>query len=167
MGKDKSKTASWLKTHIYDVAAYAGLAITVILFLIFSGDKLMYNATTVLQTVAPYAIISLGSVFVYSMGFMDVSVGQQVGVYAILYILISNKMGGTTKGVVVAFIVVLAIALACGAFNGAVAVWLGLPSIAVSYTHLDVYKRQIPWSSDNVSLSIMWKSGLFFVVWSI
>lgn len=55
MGKDKSKTASWLKTHIYDVAAYAGLAITVILFLIFSGDKLMYNATTVLQTVAPYA----------------------------------------------------------------------------------------------------------------
>ena len=132
MGKDKSKTASWLKTHIYDVAAYAGLAITVILFLIFSGDKLMYNATTVLQIVAPYAIISLGSVFVYSMGFMDVSVGQQVGVYAILYILISNKMGGTTKGVVVAFIVVLAIALACGAFNGAVAVWLGLPSIVTS-----------------------------------
>ena len=41
-------------------------------------------------------------------------------------------MGGTTKGVVVAFIVVLAIALACGAFNGAVAVWLGLPSIVTS-----------------------------------
>ena len=64
MGKEKSKTASWLKTHVYDMAAYAGLAITVILFLIFSGDKLMYNATTVLQTVAPYAIISLGAVFV-------------------------------------------------------------------------------------------------------
>ena len=132
MGKDKNKTASWLKTHVYDVAAYAGLVITVILFLIFSGDKLMYNATTVLQTVAPYAIISLGAVFVYSMGFMDVSVGQQVGVYAILYILISNKMGGTTVGVIVAFIAVLAIALVCGAFNGAVAVWLGLPSIVTS-----------------------------------
>lgn len=132
MEKEKNKTASWLKTHIYDVAAYGGLALTVILFLIFSGDKLMYNATTVLQTVAPYAIISLGAVFVYSMGFMDVSVGQQVGVYAILYILISDKMGGTIAGVVVAFIVVLAIALACGAFNGAVAVWLGLPSIVTS-----------------------------------
>lgn len=132
MEKEKNKTASWLKGHVYDVAAYAGLVITIILFLIFSGDKLMYNATTVLQTVAPYAIISLGAVFVYSMGFMDVSVGQQVGVYAILYILISNKMGGTTAGVAVAFIVVLAIALACGAFNGAVAVWLGLPSIVTS-----------------------------------
>ena len=114
------------------MAAYAGLAITVILFLIFSGDKLMYNATTVLQTVAPYAIISLGAVFVYSMGFMDVSVGQQVGVYAILYVLISNKMGGTTACVIVAFIAVLAIALVCGVFNGAVAVWLGLPSIVTS-----------------------------------
>ena len=132
MGKEKSKTASWLKTHDYDMAAYAGLAITVILFLIFSGDKLMYNATTVLQTVAPYAIISLGAVFVYSMGFMDVSVGQQVGVYAILYVLISNKMGGTTACVIVAFIAVLAIALVCGVFNGAVAVWLGLPSIVTS-----------------------------------
>ena len=132
MGKEKSKTASWLKTHVYDMAAYAGPAITVILFLIFSGDKLMYNATTVLQTVAPYAIISLGAVFVYSMGFMDVSVGQQVGVYAILYVLISNKMGGTTACVIVAFIAVLAIALVCGVFNGAVAVWLGLPSIVTS-----------------------------------
>ena len=80
MEKEKNKTASWLKTHIYDVAAYGGLALTIILFLIFSGDKLMYTATTVLQTVAPYAIISLGAVFVYSIGFMDVSVGQQVGV---------------------------------------------------------------------------------------
>ena len=63
MEKEKNKTASWLKGHVYDVAAYAGLVITIILFLIFSGDKLMYNATTVLQTVAPYAIISLGAVF--------------------------------------------------------------------------------------------------------
>lgn len=132
MEKEKGKAASWLKAHVYDVAAYAGLAITVILFFIFSGDKLMYNATTVLQTTAPYAIISLGAVFVYSMGFMDVSVGQQVGVYAILYILISNKMGGTITGVIIAFLAVLAIALACGAFNGAVAVWLGLPSIVTS-----------------------------------
>ena len=67
MEKEKNKTASWLKGHVYDVAAYAGLVITIILFLIFSGDKLMYNATTVLHTVAPYAIISLGAVFVYSM----------------------------------------------------------------------------------------------------
>ncbi len=130
--KEKMTPAEFAKKHIYDIAAYAGLAVTLILFLIFSGDKLAYNAATVLQSAAAYAIIALGAIFVYSMGYMDVSVGQQVGVYAILMILITNAMGGTAAGVVVSFLVILAIALLCGAFNGAVAVWLKLPSIVTS-----------------------------------
>lgn len=122
----------FLKKHVYDIAAYAGLAVTFILFLIFSGDKLSYNIATVLQAAAAYSIIALGAVFVYSMGFMDVSVGQQVGVYAILMIMITNRMGGTVTGVIVSFLVILLLALICGAFNGAVAVWLKLPSIVTS-----------------------------------
>lgn len=130
--KKERSVLAWMKNHIYDIAAYVGLMVTLVLFLIYSGDKLMYNTTTVLQTVAPYVIITLGAVFVYSMGFMDVSVGQQVGVYAILIVIISNAMGGTKVGVLVGFVVILMIALLCGAFNGAVAVWLGLPSIVTS-----------------------------------
>lgn len=122
----------FFKKHRYDIAAYAGLAVTFILFLIYSKDKLSYNMATVLQAAAAYSIIALGAVFVYSMGFMDVSVGQQVGVYAILMIMITNQMGGTIAGVIVGFLVVLALALICGAFNGAVAVWLKLPSIVTS-----------------------------------
>lgn len=122
----------FVKKHVYDIAAYAGLAVTFILFLIFSGDKLSYNMATVLQAAAAYSIIALGAVFVYSMGFMDVSVGQQVGVYAILMIMITNRMGGTVTGVIVSFLVILLLALICGAFNGAVAVWLKLPSIVTS-----------------------------------
>lgn len=122
----------FFKKHVYDIAAYAGLAVTFILFLIFSGDKLSYNIATVLQAAAAYSIIALGAVFVYSMGFMDVSVGQQVGVYAILMIMITNGMGGTVSGVIVSFLVILLLALICGAFNGAVAVWLKLPSIVTS-----------------------------------
>lgn len=122
----------FFKKHVYDIAAYAGLAVTFILFLIFSGDKLSYNIATVLQAAAAYSIIALGAVFVYSMGFMDVSVGQQVGVYAILMIMITNRMGGTVTGVIVSFLVILLLALICGAFNGAVAVWLKLPSIVTS-----------------------------------
>ena len=129
--KQKNGIGEWLSRHVYDIAAYGGLALTLILFFIFSRENLFYNVTTTLQTVAPYAIIALGAVFVYSMGCMDVSVGQQVGVYAILIILISNRIGGTA-GVVCGFLVVLALALVCGAFNGAVAVWLGLPSIVTS-----------------------------------
>lgn len=130
--KEKMVPAKFLKQHIYDIAAYAGLIVTFILFLIFSGSRLSYNMATVLQAASAYSIIALGAVFVYSMGYMDVSVGQQVGVYAILMIMITNAMGGTAAGVIVSFLVILAIALICGAFNGAVAVWLKLPSIVTS-----------------------------------
>ncbi len=130
--KGKVAPAEFIKHHIYDIAAYAGLIVTFILFLIFSGSRLSYNMATVLQSASTYSIIALGAVFVYSMGYMDVSVGQQVGVYAILMIMITNAMGGTVAGVVVSFLVILALALLCGAFNGAVAVWLKLPSIVTS-----------------------------------
>ncbi len=129
--KKQNPFLSFLGKHVYDIAAYAGLAVTLILFLVFGGKRLSYNAQTILQTSAPNIIISLGAVFVYSMGYMDVSVGQQVGVYAILMIMITNAIGGVL-GVAVGFLVILALALLCGAFNGAVAVWLKLPSIVTS-----------------------------------
>ncbi len=130
--KESGKSVgAFVKRHISDLTAYAGLIAVLILFVIFNQERLAYNFSSVLQAAATYSIIALGAVFVYSMGFMDVSVGQQVGVYCILMILISNKIGGVA-GVVVGFLVVLALALACGAFNGAVAVWLGLPSIVTS-----------------------------------
>lgn len=129
--KKTSPLAGFFKTHLYDVTAYLGLVIVLVLFVIFNEKRLAYNFSSVLQAAATYSIISLGAVFVYSMGYMDVSIGQQVGVYCILMILISNAIGGVA-GIIVGFLVVLALALLCGAFNGYVAVWLGLPSIVTS-----------------------------------
>ena len=87
--------ASFIKNHIFDLTAYAGLTVMLILFFVFnSGSRLMYNFSAVIQAAAVYSIIALGAVFIYSMGFMDVSLGQQVGVYVILMILIGNKIGG-------------------------------------------------------------------------
>ena len=129
---ERTSFVSFVKNHIFDLTAYAGLAIMLILFLVFnSGPRLMYNFSAVIQAAAVYSIIALGAVFIYSMGFMDVSLGQQIGVYVILMILIGNKIGGV-PGIVVGFLVVLALALACGAINGAVSIFLGLPSIVTS-----------------------------------
>lgn len=129
--KEPFSMKDFLKNHVYDIAAYAGLVVTIILFLAFGGKRLSYNAQAILQTAAPNIIISLGAVFIYSMGYMDVSVGQQIGVYAILLIMITKAVGGVL-GVVLGFLAILALALLCGAFNGTVAVWLKLPSIVSS-----------------------------------
>lgn len=129
---ERTSFKSFVKNHIFDLTAYLGLVVMLALFLIFNaGPRLMYNFSAVVQAAAVYSILALGAVFIYSMGFMDVSLGQQVGVYVILMILIGNKIGGPA-GVVVGFLVTLALALACGAINGAVSIFLGLPSIVTS-----------------------------------
>ncbi len=129
---DRTGYRNFFKNHLLDLLAYAGLAVMLILFLVYnSGPRLLYNFSAVVQAAAVYAILALGAVFIYSMGFMDVSLGQQIGVYVIMMILIGNKIGGVA-GVVVGFVLVLALALACGAINGAVSIFLGLPSIVTS-----------------------------------
>ena len=129
---EKVTPLQFLKKHVYDITSYMGLVLVAVLFVIFNnGPRFMFNLSSVIQTASVYAVIALGAVFVYSMGFMDVSIGQQVGVYVILMILIGNAIGGVL-GVIVGFLTVLALALICGAINGAVAVWLGLPSIVTS-----------------------------------
>lgn len=131
-GQEKATPAAFIKSHIYDITAYIGLVVVLILFFATNtSDRLMYNLSSVLQSAATYSVIALGAVFVYSMGLMDVSLGQQVGVYSILMILIGNSIGGI-PGVIVGFLVIMVLAMLCGAFNGAVAVWLGLPSIVTS-----------------------------------
>ncbi len=130
--EEKKSFGAFLKNHLFDLTAYAGLAIMLILFLVFnSGPRLMYNFSAIIQAAAVYSIVALGAVFVYSMGFMDVSIGQQIGVYVILMILIGNAIGGV-PGIIVGFVAVLLLALLCGAINGAVSIFLGLPSIVTS-----------------------------------
>lgn len=129
--KEKVTPAAFLKNHVTDITSYLGLALVVILFFISNGDRLMYNLSSVIQSAAVYSVIALGAVFVYSMGFMDISVGQQVGVYVIIMILCNNKIGGW-PGLIVGIIAVIALALVCGALNGTVAVILGLPSVVTS-----------------------------------
>lgn len=129
--KGKAAWVAFFKKHIYDVTSYLGLVVVLVLFFASNGDRLMYNLSSVIQSAAVYSVIALGAVFVYSMGFMDISVGQQVGVYVILMILIGNKVGGV-PGVIVGFLVVLTLALICGGLNGTVGVLLGLPSVVTS-----------------------------------
>lgn len=121
---------NWLKAHSGDVLSYGGLVLCLIVFSFLSQGRLWsaYNVRILIQAVCVYAILALGAVFIYSMGYMDISVGAQVGVYCILCILVTNATGSLLVG----FLVILGLALLCGLINGYVAVMLGLPSIVTS-----------------------------------
>ena len=125
-----SACVRYVRGHVSDVASYAGLVLCLIVFTIASNGRLWssYNISVLTESVCVYMIVALGALFVYAMGYMDISVGAQMGVYCLLMIFIVNATGSLLLG----FVAVLALTLICGAFNGAVAVWLKLPSIVTS-----------------------------------
>jgi ribose transport system permease protein len=133
----KGLTKDWIVNHGSDVLSYGGLLLCVILFGILSQGKLFnaYNLRILIHAACVYAILSMGAIFIYSMGYMDISVGAQLGVYSILLIIISNKTGS----LLLAFGVVLVISLVCGLINGYVAVMLGLPSIVTSIFLMSIF----------------------------
>ena len=127
----------WLKVHSNDFLSYGGLILCLIIFSFMSEGRLWmpYNVGILIQAVCVYAILALGAMFIYSMGYMDISVGAQVGVYCLVLILITNKTGNLWLG----FGMILVLALFCGLVNGLVAVILGLPSIVTSIFLMSIF----------------------------
>ena len=136
----KENKTSWLTEHAGDILSYGGLALCILLFTILSkvnGNDFWsaYNLKKLIEQVCVYAILTVGAVFIYSMGAMDISVGAQIGVYCIILILTANATGSLLVG----FLAVLALALLCGFFNGYVSVLLGLPSIVTSIFLMSIF----------------------------
>ena len=56
---ERTSFFTFVKSHTMDLLAYAGLAVMLILFLIFnSGPRLMYNFSAVVQAAAVYSILA-------------------------------------------------------------------------------------------------------------
>ena len=127
---EKENKQTWLQRHLFDLVSYGGLVFCLVIFSFLSGGKLWssYNVGVLVQSTCVYVILAMGAVFIYSMGYMDISVGAQIGVYCILIILVTNK----THSLLAGFAVILGVSLICSLINGAVSVFLGLPSIVTS-----------------------------------
>ncbi len=111
---------AWVKAHAMDLAAYGGLVVCIIIFTIFPpffGENLWSAAklSTLMSSVIVTALLSVGAVFIYSMGCMDISVGGQVGLYATIIVVMGNKTGSLIPGILLS----LVIALVIGVVNGA------------------------------------------------
>ncbi len=137
--KENNKLA-WFSNHGSDLISYGGLVFCLVIFSVLSsvnGTRMWssYNIGIIIQAVSIYAVLTLGAMFIYSMGYMDISAGSQVGVYAIVFILVANKTGK----VWVAFLSILGLALLSGFINGYVAVMLGLPSIVTSIFLMSIF----------------------------
>lgn len=131
--------ARWLKRHRTDMAAYGGLVFCLVIFSVippllgenlWSAEKL----STLMSDVIVTALMSVGAVFVYALGNMDISVGSQVRIYATLMVVLGNLTGSLLPGIFLAVI----IAIIIGAVNGAAGQLLRIHPIVPSLVFMMV-----------------------------
>ncbi len=120
--KRNTSVFAWIKRHSTQAAAYSGLLLCIVVFTvlpplvgsgesIWSADKL----STLIRNVIVLELMSVGAVFVYALGAMDISIGKQVGLYATLVVILGNSTGSLIWGVLLS----LAIAVVIACINGA------------------------------------------------
>ena len=115
-----SGAMGWIRRHGSDIAAYGGLLVCIIIFSVFPpffGENLWSAAklSTLMSNVIVTALLSVGAVFIYSMGCMDISVGGQVGLYATIIVVMGNTTGSLIPGILVSLVIALVIAVVNGA----------------------------------------------------
>ena len=119
--KKANPILAWMKLHKSEFGAYCGLLFCIVIFSvvpplrgqsIWAADKL----STLMSNVIVRALLSVGAIFVYSMGNMDVSIGKQVGLYATLIVVLGNSTGSLLPGILLSIV----IAIIIGSLNGAI-----------------------------------------------
>ncbi len=168
--KTNSGLLGWLKKNGAQAAAYSGLLLCVVFFSIvtpLTGESIWSAAKldTLMRNVIVLALMSVGAVFVYSLGSMDISIGKQVGLYATLTVMLGNATGSLLWGILLS----LAISVVIGCVNGAASEVLHIHPVVSSLVFMMVLTgvSSITYNalgSRNVALTVF-KVGLFKQTW--
>lgn len=166
MKKTEILKKEWLSVHANDLFAYGGFVFCVLVFSIFSPiikDVNILDPTglafkSIIYDAVMYSILASGAVFIYSLGAMDISVGAQMSLYAILLIQIYNVRGSTPGSIILGLLLVITIAMLCGAVNSIIASILQMRPIITSlvlqffiYGITAVFMKS--WNPDSAAMS--------------
>ena len=136
--KAPSKPFSKAKITMIKLMPYLGLVIVFALFMILTGGELISSKSldTIISQSAILMVVSVGAVFVYTLGGMDLSIGAAVGVAAIAGAGMVSAVPDINPFVVL--IVCVVIGLLTGAFNATLSNILNLPTFLGSLATMSV-----------------------------
>lgn len=134
------KKIKWLENNITYLAGYIGLIFCIVLFGILSPliknvnilDITGSSFKTIFTEGVTYSLISVGAVFIYSLGAMDVSLGAQMSLYSLLLVEIYNIAGENITAMLLGIGVIFLLAMVCGAINSVLASVLKIKPIITS-----------------------------------
>lgn len=134
----KQTRLAWVKDHGANLAAYGGVIFCVLLFTILTpifGESIwaQRKLETLMSNVIVTALMSVGAVFVYSLGNMDISIGKQVGLYATILVVMGNSIGSLVLPIVVCLVLSVIFAAINGATGELLHIHPIIPSLVVMF----------------------------------
>lgn len=113
------KSIEIIKQNKQQIGIYGGLVTCLIIFTVLPplrGQSLWTTSklSTLMSDVIVLALLSIGAVFIYSLGNIDISVGKQVGVYATIIVALGNTTGSLLPGILLCIAIALVIAVVNG-----------------------------------------------------
>lgn len=145
---------SFLKKHQNALIQYAGLLLVLLVFTVMTDGALLsdFNIRTILKQLVVLFTISVGMVFVFSHGGMDISVGAVVALSSMSAIFVMNAGAPLIVGVLVSVIV----SVACYAINVIVAnqfrIMAVISSLAIMFVARGLVTYQVSTSSAKIAL---------------
>ena len=85
------------------------------------------------QHVIVTALLSVGAVFVYALGNIDISTGKQVGLYATLMVVIQQQTGSLLWGVLLSFLIAIFIAIVNAITGELLHIYAIIPSVVFMF----------------------------------
>ena len=96
---------------------------------IWSAEKLDTLITDVIVT----ALLSVGAVFVYALGNIDISTGNQVGLYATLMVTLQQQTGSLIWGILLSLAIAVVIAIINAATGELLHIYAIIPSVVIMF----------------------------------
>ena len=138
---DKKKfclNKEWVKNHAAAITAYGGLIFCAVLFTVLTpifGESIWSERklATLMSNVIVTALMSVGAVFVYALGNMDISIGKQVGLYATLMVLLGNSTGSLLLPILLCILLSVVFAVINGATGDLLKMHPIIPSLVLMF----------------------------------
>ncbi|KHL96969.1 hypothetical protein QW71_03305 [Paenibacillus sp. IHB B 3415] len=122
--------AGFLKKNKNTLIQYAGLALVIVVFAILTGGDLLsgFNLRTIIKQLAVLFTISVGMVFIFSHGGMDISVGAVMALSSMAAVYTLNAGAPLAAGILAA----VAVSVICYLLNVLIAIQFGLMPVISS-----------------------------------
>lgn len=121
-----------------NIIMFGGLVFCIIFFSIFTSiawTKHLESGklSTLISDVIVTALLSVGAVFVYALGNIDISTGKQVGLYATLMVVIQQQTGSLLWGVLLSFLIAIFIAIVNAITGELLHIYAIIPSVVFMF----------------------------------